>query len=374
MSLKNLFEKVVFLFGAGASKGAGCFLSKEMLFDLKESISDSEISWPNSKYFLDIYNFIIQSLLYQYGLKDTEAKVSEVTNIEDFVLVLQQIIDREYIVPPPLIGNWNNKITLWEAENKNIFQDFYDFIYNQLVHKWTQFDKEKAKNILEPFDNLTQSDEQFDINIFSLNYDIMFEKNFNNENEHLVYTGFSQKLWVGDFNNPQNPEKIKIYKLHGSIDWHFDKKEEIIKQEITEEKPLIIFGSGSKIQSYDPFLSLLGAFNEVLKTASVFITVGYSFQDRYINNILIQNLSSDLNTKMLIVDPDKIEKKTFIKKIEQFQRSKSMNEIVSLTKISPDKIEINSSKSIDFFKEYLKGDCRKLRELVDSVERGDSVF
>ena len=176
MSLQNLFEKTVFLFGAGTSKDAGCFLSKEMLYDLKESILDSEIPWSNKNHFFDIYNFIVQSLLYQYGLKNTEAKVSEVTNIEDFVLVLQQIIDREYVVPSPLIGNWNNKITLWESKDKNVFQDFHKFIHNRLINKWTKFNNEKAQCLLSPFQKLIQSDEKFDLRIFSLNYDIIFEK------------------------------------------------------------------------------------------------------------------------------------------------------------------------------------------------------
>ena len=375
MSLQNLFEKTVFLFGAGVSKDAGCLLSKEMLCDLEKSIRDPKISWPNrKKHFLDIYNFIKQSLLYQYGLKDMEVKVSEVTNIEDFVLVLQQIIDREYIVPPPLIGNWNNKLTLWESKSKNVFQDFYNFIHNRLINKWTKFDNKKAQNLLNPFQQLICSDEKFDLRIFSLNYDTIFEKTFNKADEHLVDTGFSKNQWIGDFNDPQTAKKIKFYKLHGSIDWYFDDEEETVKQGRVDQKPLIIFGSGSKIQSYDPFLSLLSSFNEVLKKANLFVIIGYSFQDRYINNILIQNLSSHLNKKILIVDPDKKEKEFFIKKIEQFQKSKSMNEIVSLTKISPDKIDLNYSKSIDFFKEYLNENCKKLKELVNSVEKEDTIF
>ena len=91
------------------------------------------------------------------------------------------------------------------------------------------------------------------------------KKPFNIDNEHLVDTGFSQNKWIGDFNDPENPQKIKFYKLHGSIDWYFDDKEETIKQGGINQEPLIIFGSGSKIQSYDPFLSLLAAFSEVFK-------------------------------------------------------------------------------------------------------------
>ena len=371
MKTQYLFENTAFLFGAGVSKDAGCFLSKEMLSNLKQSIP------KDKKPFSDIYDFIMQSLVYQYALKDPDAKISEVTNIEDFVLVLQQIIDREYIIPPPLIGNWNNKFILWESQNKDVFQEFRQFIYNRLIKDWTKFDTQKANDLLKPFKNLIQSDESFNVQMFSLNYDTMFETVFNNKKEHLVDIGFysDQDQWDGDFKDPESPAKLKLYKLHGSVDWYFDKEKERVKSGKINENPLVIFGSGSKIQSYDPFLSLLGTFSETLKSVNLFVVIGYSFQDRYINNILIQNLSADVNKKMLVVDPYISEDKSnFINKIERFQGSKSMHEIISLTKISPDKIEIDHSKSIDFFKKYLENDCKELKRILKSTEEGVSIF
>ena len=83
MTLKSLFEKTIFIFGAGASKSADCFLSKEMFSDLKQSILDPKISWPNKSQFSDIYDFIIQNLLYQYALKDPEEKISDVFKTQE---------------------------------------------------------------------------------------------------------------------------------------------------------------------------------------------------------------------------------------------------------------------------------------------------
>lgn len=376
MTLNSLFERTVFLFGAGASMDAGCLSSKAMLADLKKSIYSLPVEDPCRDQFAAIYNFIIQSLTYQHALKDPDTKLSDLSNIEDFVAVLRQMIDREYVVPSPLIGNWNSKITNWELKNEKVFRQFLDFSYNCLLEKWTMFSSEKASELMKPFIDLTRSDENFDLSVFSLNYDLIFENVFNSSEENLVELGFSQKRWSGDFNDPNGTAKIKLYKLHGSADWHFDEADEDVKQGVVEGiRPLIVFGSGPKIQSYDPFLSLLGSFRQKLKAANLFVVVGYSFQDKYINNILIQSLSSGLNKKMLIVDPGcPAEKMTFINRVEKFQQLRSMNEIMSLTKISPDRVDIVCKTAAQFFVEYLSNSAEKLKEALANVERGDTVF
>lgn len=355
---------------------AGCLSSKGMLADFKRSISELPVDDPNRKPFSEIHDFILKSLIYQYALKDPEARLSEVTNVEDFVAVLRQMIDREYIVPAPLIGNWNSKITSWEIRNDKVFREFLKFAYDCLIEKWTKFDIERARILVQPFKNLVETGENFDLKIFSLNYDLIFESVFNTDREHLVDTGFSQKQWNGEFDDPASTAKLKLYKLHGSVDWYFDQSDEEVNQGAQEGvRPLIVFGSGPKIQSYDPFLSLLGGFRNALKSSNLFVVVGYSFQDKYINNILIQSLSAGLNKKMIVVDPSNPkEAMDFINKVERFQTSKSMNEIVNLTKISPDRVELCTTKAKDFFAEYLGNNAQKLKQVLETVEQGDRVF
>jgi len=55
--------------------------------------------------FHEIYYFIVASLVYQCRMKDTSINQTSYLNIEDFVMVLRQLIDKEYIIPYPLIGN-----------------------------------------------------------------------------------------------------------------------------------------------------------------------------------------------------------------------------------------------------------------------------
>lgn len=376
VSLKDLFSKTVFLFGAGASLDAGCKTSIQMLKALKTEILSLPVDDDRRNNFDAIYDFIIKSLVYQKALKDPDRTIFEITNIEDFVSVLRQMIDREYIVPAPLIGNWNSKITNWEIKNEKIFQDFLDFTYNCLINKWTKFENEKALSLIEPFRKLISLDDNFNISIFSLNYDLVFESSFNSSKENLLDVGFSQQKWTGDFTDPHNEAKIKLYKLHGSVDWYFDESEEEVKYGLPEGmKPLIVFGSGPKIQSYDPFLTLLSSFRTRLKEANLFIVVGYSFQDKYINNILIQSLSAGLNRKMIVVDPaEHGSTSDFVNKVAKFQSSKSLNEVVNLTRFSPDRVQIEKTTAKNFFVTYLGNNAKILKEKFSEVEAGDIIF
>lgn len=377
VGIKDAFSRTVFLLGAGASLDAGCKTSAGMLSSLKEEIQALPID-DKRKDFLAIYDFIMQSLIYQKALKDPDRKISEITNVEDYVAVLRQMIDREYVVPAPLVGNWNSKITSWEIKNENIFKDFLDFIYERLISSWIKFDQEKAVELVAPIKELLLSSESFDLTIFSLNYDLVFESSFNSENESLVYSGFSRCKWEGDFLDPNIESKLKLYKLHGSQNWYFDEEEEEVKIGSPEEngvKPLIVFGSGPKIQSYDPFLTLLADFRKKLKDATLYVVIGYSFQDKYINNILIQSLNSGLNRKMIVVDPGEgLGPIEFVKKIERFQSSRSLNEVVSLTRISPDRVQIEKITAKQFFKHYLKNNAYELVKIFNEVEQGDVVF
>lgn len=376
ISLRSLFERTTFLIGAGASMDAGCLSSKGMLRALQQALR-REVAAGNNSQFLAIYEFILQSLVYQRSLKgDLDSRVSDLANVEDFVAVLRQMLDREYIVPAPLVGNWNSRITSWEYRDEKIFSRFLDFIYRCLLDEWTTFDVEKARQLLQPLRSLISAEEDFECSIFSLNYDLIFETVFNTEHERLVDDGFSQGRWTGDFADPHSSAKVKLFKLHGSKDWYFDDSEENVKQHRPDGmKPLIVFGSGPKLQSYDPFLSMLAEFRETLKEATLFVVIGYSFQDKYINNILIQSLGSGLNKKMIVVDPYlESDRLKFVQSIERFQNTRSLSELVNLTKLSPERVVIQTTTAENFLSVYLGNNAALLREELLSAEKGDQIF
>ena len=191
MTLNALFEKTIFLLGAGASMDAGCLASQGMLRDLQKQIRTLPSSDSRRTSFEGIFDFILASLNYQYSMKAPDAfDFKGAINIEDFILVLRQLIDREFIVPATLIGNWNDKIIGWEFRNNDIFDEFLKYTTELLVDKWTKFEEEEARTLLAPFRSLTESAERFEAEIFTLNYDLTWESSFNTDTEKLVETGF----------------------------------------------------------------------------------------------------------------------------------------------------------------------------------------
>jgi hypothetical protein len=377
MTLGALFEKTVFVLGAGASIDAGCRSSKQMLASLRTEIQENVTDPEKQKQFRAIYDFVMQCLVFQHGLKNPNASIADVTNIEDFVAIIRQIIDREFVIPAPLIANWNNKIIGWEMRNERVFDELLDFIFNCLVNKWVKHDSEKAKELVAPFLELIGQAEAFDLKIISLNYDLVFEGSLNSDRENLVETGFSQGRWHGDFEDPASPAKIKLFKLHGSVDWYFDEDvQEVLCGSYEGQRPAIVFGAGPKMQSFDPYLSLLASARQFMKKADLFVVIGYSFQDKYLNNILIQSLGADLNKKMLVIDPGIDSSPTkFVEKVEEFQKSKSFNELLNFTKkINPERVEILKETAKDFFGNAFKDKAAFLAKKLEDTEAGGSIF
>ena len=399
MKLKELFDKTIFLIGAGASMDADCKSSSGMLSDLKQAtilLDKPDENGNFSKYrdyqkqFTEIYDFIFASLNYQFTLKDSNFSGPQNLNIEDFVMILKQIIDREYIVPYPLVGNWNDKITKWELSNNDndIFREFLNFIVNLLTNKWTNVNTTKAKSLLSPIRDLLNSSENFKLNIFSLNYDLVFENILGSSSENLIETGFTSefvsremiKVWKDEtFTDVNSKAKLNLYKLHGSLNWEYDPAFELIKEKLTfndGKEPLIIFGSANKMLSFDPFLFILSEFRKQLNSSSLIVVIGYSFHDKYINNLLIQQLQQSNTRRMIVVDPKPMSdrEKEFVEKLETIQTIRTVNDLINFKKANPEKIKIIKEPAKKFFKNYLSNKAEKLKSLIIESEREDILF
>lgn len=112
------------------------------------------------------------------------------------------------------------------------------------------------------------------------------------------------------------PEKIKLLKLHGSIDW----QQEFVRSNISRpiehfkiiekrpeknSRPSLIFGHRNKLTADGPYLDLLMEFKEELSKADVLNSIGYSFRDEHINLLLMDWINSSDSRKIKIFNgPD----------------------------------------------------------------------
>lgn len=332
--ISGIIENSLFLIGAGFSKDAGCLTSLQMFEDLKKKIFEesSQILSPVQK---EALKFLISCLKYhsEWRTMETENSFNFDPNIEDLALLIRRVRNRENFLPYPITGNWADKLVQLESEysNKsegkgNLFDSLELILKKLLKDEWLTTSDNAKFEYLKPLMGFLKAypDEQFRIDIFSLNYDTVIEQFFEKEGDEIPWRGFSSGRWQDidpDEKNDPNA-RINLYKLHGSVDWvrltDMDTWESpklenagVEDREINdlldniEEKhnPYIVFGQGTKSFSVEPFFSIIHHFNKSLKSEEkrYFFVIGYSFFDPYINNLLFNAVKG--YKKLIIVNP-----------------------------------------------------------------------
>lgn len=96
-----------------------------------------------------------------------------------------------------------------------------------------------------------------------------------------------------------------MLKIHGSIDW-FQRNGKIIRAKNGENaNRVMIFPSSNKyMQSYqDPYFELMSRFQSKLKQPNtLLLTVGFSFSDNHIAQMIIQALKHNTSLNCLVTD------------------------------------------------------------------------
>ncbi len=434
---KKILEKSVFVFGAGATRDAGCLISIEMLNDIYEM----DLSKPE----IEAIDFLLSSLQYHASWKNLKekkkvnAKDGHQPNIEDLMLLIRRIVNRDSYLPFPITGSWADKINFLETEwrsteqyqelksRKSLFINLEDKLTRRLS-RWLKLGKE-VTNYLAPINEyLKDTDEETPpLNFFTLNYDLVFERHFNRDDVTLLNTGFSNGIFSDFHEGLKQNYRINYYKLHGSLNWEKDEAGLIretfyhsnesgyfsvrINKDSTEKtaileflqnsigNPHVIFGHGGKFLSVDPFISLLYHFKKQLDKQEVFFVIGYSFFDPYINNMILEGLSKESTKLMVVVNPQFGEKQLlndeevikdekeksdllknrFIDHLQRVQRSTYLSDLpgFNLTEISPNKVKIVPSSTKDFLNKYFASESNgfiELHEEISAVEKEGEVF
>ena len=420
MDIKEVINKCLFFLGGGFSKPAECKMSSEMLDDLRARIqNDSEKSLFN-EIEKETLNFLLSCLSYHCEWRSIQScgRFKFSPNIEELILLIRRIRDRENYLPYPVTGNWADKLVQLETdfnsraikegyEINNLFSSIEFKIKKDLLKGWLEFDKNKL-SYLEPLKKFFQNYpvKNFCFDICSLNYDLVLDSYFS---EVAPWLGFSNGKWVGLESEPSTDtekRRINLYKLHGSINWLRNtagdiwekekweiqkKSDKIYEQEYHDLKndPFIIFGQGSKTFSVEPFFSLIYHFRRLLQDKEYLFVIGYSFFDPYINNLLI-SATFGTNKKIIIVNPnfgpDEIKRETddhfsecqysdyrqkLAEYIKEIQKNSFYSELpeFNVSYVKQDSLLYIPLKTEAFIENYFSKKGNLLKELIEQFEK-----
>ncbi len=96
---------------------------------------------------------------------------------------------------------------------------------------------------------------------------------------------------------------VKLYKLHGSLDWrrNGDVVEEVAADEYVKGRNAVIYPIRKPVVE-EPFTTLFGLFKQRLEKSDVCVVIGSSLRDEYIRQALVEWLAAD-TLRLVIVDP-----------------------------------------------------------------------
>lgn len=159
-----------------------------------------------------------------------------------------------------------------------------------------------------------QAERKHPIEIFTTNYDFLFELGLECK-EIPYYDGFCGSL--RPFFNPESVEDLsflakqtKLWKIHGSLGWHFDKDTGKILRVNPDDNDILIYPSTLKYKDSkkQPYESLLDRLSNFLKQDdSILITCGYSWGDEHINSRIVSALKTNTTSHVIGLIFDKYE-------------------------------------------------------------------
>lgn len=283
-------KKIAFLFGAGISLP---FIPtiKKLTENIEEKLVESNVQYKNA----------IEDIKDQIGPDEY--------NIETLLSNLEQ--------KQLVIGN--DKLNGLNADD---IQDMIERM-KELIRENVSVHNEIKKNqdILENLNHCSfakwigRVERKFAVEIFTTNYDYLLELGLELKNISYYdgftgsYEPFFDSESVEELNFLQN--RTKLWKIHGSLGWQFNKEYKKVLRKEPNKKDLFIYPSTLKYSDSkkQPYISFLDRLSNFLKQDdAVLITNGYSFGDEHINERILTALKSNNSAHVIALYYDIIEK------------------------------------------------------------------
>ena len=282
-------KKIAFLFGVGTS--------------LAKKNNDSIIVPAIGKMTSDIETELNKKSKYNAAINEIRQEIESKKlsyNVESLLSNIGQKIQ--------IIGDGNlNKL------GKNDFDSLMSEIKKQIreivsIHKQILENDEKLENLIHVdfAEWIGRANRKYPIEIFTTNYDYLFELGLEEKNIPFYdgFTGSYMPFFNSESIEDMNfiPNQTKLWKIHGSLGWHFDDKTKKVWRKEPDGEDILIYPSTLKYNESkkQPYTALMDRLTNFLKQPdTVLITCGYSFGDEHINERIITALNTNTSAHVL---------------------------------------------------------------------------
>lgn len=301
-------QNVVVLLGAGASKDAGLMLTNELTEDLRTSIDVA-----HERDLQRAIGLILGAIALRTGIEG--GAIDGRVNIETVLKIAQVLQQRDLYPLSWFAAGWLPALeALAPGGDGVVFRTLVNRAMSRMKEVLaTPTDPSRVKYLAE-VRRLTEpvsGGRRFPA-VFTLNYDLCLEMALRYVKCPFT-TGFKDGAWSTD--EFLSPDRLTVYKLHGSFGWvrHpetqvlFDRDAALTRHDLDIVGPdtpdELVFATDQKFSSRQPFLWMANQFGNLVSEASYVVTIGYSFGDEYINQIVYQAMAADPKKRLLVVDP-----------------------------------------------------------------------
>lgn len=275
-------KKIAFLFGAGTS------LAKK---------SDESIIVPAiGKMTADIETELNKTEKYKTAIKEISDEIEAQNNNYNIETLLSNIEQKIEIIEN---GTLNK---LGKEDFCNLLKEIKKLIRETVsVHKKIFEDNKLECLIHVDFAEwIGRANRKYPIEIFTTNYDYLVEIGLEEKNIPFYdgFTGSYQPFFNSESIEAMDfiPNQTKLWKVHGSLGWHFDKEKKKVLRKYSDSEDILIYPSSLKYSESkkQPYIALMDRLTNFLKQPdTVLITCGYSFGDEHINERIVTALNAN---------------------------------------------------------------------------------
>lgn len=354
-------DDVIFLLGAGASRDAGLKDSNQMTEELERKLTGS---WRK---YQKLYNAVKAGIVYGHTRHDGIVPAS--INIEELVNVLTELARCKEHPIYPFIASWNMELMETAGKDFELITEFRKKIISILVNEWINLQDPVSAGY---YKGLQRFSDKFGsgVCVFSLNYDMCIERACDKDS---VFTGFLREsgheglVWNEDAMKQNVDQGIKLFKLHGSVNWREQKDGRLVSYDSPRpcedaNEYRLIFGTENKLRYSEPYIFLLSAFREMAYRAKLIVCLGYSFHDSHINSLLSHAFRNQSPTRLLSVS---WADERYRSKDEETEKER----IAMTLKVAPESVSVTMSGAKAFLE-----DEQSPERLMELMPTDDPLF